>query len=150
MNAKEQIYALALASNLNAQHNLNWAITQLEAYGVLQLSHIFEIPCRNGVGRHYLNCACLMQSVLSLEEVVHHLKKLEKQTGRIRPSHKISLDIDLIAWQVHNNWHFNHKKMPFALDVQIPMSELIKHSYFEYDGKYQYKMIRRKTLCKES
>lgn len=144
MNAHEQIYALALASNFNARQNLNWAIAQLEVHGVLQLSQIFEIPCRNGVGKHYLNCACLMQSHLSLEHIIQYLQHLEKKAGRVRPSNQISLDIDLIAWQVHNNWHFNHKKMPFALDVQIPMSELIEHPYFKYDDEYPYKIITRK------
>lgn len=35
---------------------------------------------------------------LACEQIESFLKKLETDSGRVRPSHHISLDVDLIAW----------------------------------------------------
>lgn len=126
-------FALAIASNLNAQENISWAFNQLRHLGHLQQSDIFEIPCRDGVGADYLNSACLVKTSLNKSQIEQYIKNLEVQAGRIRPSHNISLDIDLIAWKHKDIWHFNQKKMPFPLDVKTPMYELIQHSVFAPD-----------------
>ena len=125
MNAPETIFALALASNLDAEQHFTFAYTQLATLGKVQFSSVYQIPCRDGIGDDYWNSACLLKSSLNPSEIEAFLKKLESDTGRIRPSHHISLDVDLIAWGTDlDHMQFNSKKLPLALDVKIPLYEL--------------------------
>lgn len=119
------IFALALASNLDAEQHFTFAYTQLATLGKVQFSSVYQIPCRDGIGDDYWNSACLLKSSLKPSEIEAFLKKLESDTGRIRPSHHISLDVDLIAWGTDlDHMQFNSKKLPLALDVKIPLYEL--------------------------
>ncbi|WP_347019829.1 2-amino-4-hydroxy-6-hydroxymethyldihydropteridine diphosphokinase [Acinetobacter calcoaceticus] len=125
MNAPEIIFALALASNLDAEQHFTFAYTQLATLGKVQFSSVYQIPCRDGIGDDYWNSACLLKSSLNPSQIEVFLKKLESDTGRIRPSHHISLDVDLIAWGSDlDHMQFNSKKLPLALDVKIPLYEL--------------------------
>lgn len=125
MNAPEIIFALALASNLDAEQHFTFAYTQLATLGKVQFSSVYQIPCRDGIGDDYWNSACLLKSSLNPSQIEAFLKKLESDTGRIRPSHHISLDVDLIAWGTDlDHMQFNSKKLPLALDVKIPLYEL--------------------------
>ena len=125
MNAPEIIFALALASNLDAEQHFTFAYTQLATLGKVQFSSVYQIPCRDGIGDDYWNSACLLKSSLNSSEIEAFLKKIESDTGRIRPSHHISLDVDLIAWGTDlDHMQFNSKKLPLALDVKIPLYEL--------------------------
>lgn len=133
MNDTETIFALALASNFEPQVHLDNAYQYIQSLGEVVFSNIYLIPCRDGVGADYWNSACLLKSHATLDEILTGLKALEVTSGRVRPSHKISLDVDLIAWGNHlNSMQFNPKKMPLALDVKIPLSELWQHPFFEY------------------
>ena len=98
MNATETIFALALASNVQQQQNFTFAYAQLAELGHVEFSPIYQIPCRDGIGADYWNSACLLRSTLSVDDIIETLKRLETQSGRVRPSHHISLDIDVIAW----------------------------------------------------
>ncbi|MDR6795279.1 2-amino-4-hydroxy-6-hydroxymethyldihydropteridine diphosphokinase [Acinetobacter calcoaceticus] len=125
MNAPEIIFALALASNLDAEQHFTFAYTQLATLGKVQFSSVYQIPCRDGIGDDYWNSACLLKSSLNPSQIEAFLKKFESDTGRIRPSHHISLDVDLIAWGTDlDHMQFNSKKLPLALDVKIPLYEL--------------------------
>ena len=85
----------------------------------------------------------MLRSHLSSSEMLDLLKDLEHQAGRVRPSHKISLDIDLIAFgQNLSDLQLNQKKMPFALDVKIPMYELIASDDFAYSEQVAYPKLR--------
>ncbi|MBF7685193.1 2-amino-4-hydroxy-6-hydroxymethyldihydropteridine diphosphokinase [Acinetobacter sp. B10A] len=140
------IFALALASNLNADRHLNWALQQLKQHGqLLAISSAYEMQCRDGVGADYLNSACVFESChLDQKTVSILIKSLEEKTGRVRPSHQISLDIDLIAWKdTHAQpWQFNLQKMPFALDVKVPLSEILPIKEFYVNHQYDYKKRR--------
>ena len=142
MNATETIFALALASNFQQQDNFHFAYQQLAQLGIVDFSSIYEIPCRDGVGEDYWNSACLLKSLLSIDAMIEKLKQLEQQSGRIRPSHHISLDIDVIAWgQNLNQMQFNPKKLPLALDVKIPLLELWQNDALKYNTALQYPVI---------
>lgn len=137
MNANEMIFALALASNLDPEKHFHVAIGQLQKLGVVAFSAIYKIPCRDAVGADYWNAACLIRSRVPLEQVEILLKKLEADSGRVRPSHHISLDVDLIAWgEDLNNMQFNSKKMPLPIDVKIPMQELWPHALFSHPAHH--------------
>ncbi|NAR59966.1 MULTISPECIES: 2-amino-4-hydroxy-6-hydroxymethyldihydropteridine diphosphokinase [Acinetobacter] len=142
MNATETIFALALASNVQQLENFNFAYTQIASLGAVEFSSIYEIPCRDGVGADYWNSACLLKSHLSVDEIIDLLKKLEQQSGRVRPSHHISLDIDVIAWgESLEHMQFNPKKLPLALDVKIPLYEIWKTQILQYDQKRRFPII---------
>ncbi|WP_284085270.1 2-amino-4-hydroxy-6-hydroxymethyldihydropteridine diphosphokinase [Acinetobacter haemolyticus] len=142
MIATETIFALALASNVQQLENFNFAYAQIMSLGTVEFSSIYEIPCRDGVGADYWNSACLLKSHLSVDEIVDILKKLEQQSGRVRPSHHISLDIDVIAWgESLDQMQFNPKKLPLALDVKIPLYELWPNQILQYDQNRRYPII---------
>lgn len=142
MNATETIFALALASNLQQQQNFTFAYEQIAQLGRVVFSPIYEIPCRDGIGADYWNSACLLTSQLSIDEITELLKRLEQQSGRTRPSHQITLDIDVIAWgHTLENMQFNPKKLPLALDVKIPLFDLWQHADLSYDQRVNYPVI---------
>ncbi|RKG34003.1 2-amino-4-hydroxy-6-hydroxymethyldihydropteridine diphosphokinase [Acinetobacter tianfuensis] len=133
MNVTETIFALALASNCQPQQNFQYAYAAIARLGAAEFSKTYLIPCRDGVGADYWNSACLLRSRCSVEQLQNLLKQLEAETGRVRPSHQISLDIDLIAWgNSLSKMEFNPKKMPLALDVKIPLHDLWRHESLKY------------------
>lgn len=137
MNDTAQIFALALASNQQPEQNFEIAMHQIGLLGEAIFSQIYLIPCRDGVGADYWNSACLLTSHLSENEIVRCLKKMEHDSGRVRPSHYISLDIDLIASGLDlSEMVFNPKKLPLALDVKIPLYELWQSEHLETDIRY--------------
>ena len=132
MNDTATIYALALASNQNPEHHFKTAFQQISALGEVKFSSIYLIPCRDGVGADYWNASCLLKTLKSPTEISSLLKKMEADSGRIRPSHQISLDIDLIAWGNNlETMQMNPKKLPLAVDVKIPLYELWQNPMFE-------------------
>lgn len=142
MNATETIFALALASNVQQQQNFTFAYEQLSRLGTVEFSSIYEIPCRDGIGADYWNSACLLKCRLCVDEVTEILKQLEAQSGRVRPSHHISLDIDVIAWgETLDHMQFNPKKLPLALDVKIPLYDLWQHADLAHPQSMQYPVI---------
>ena len=133
MNATETIFALALASNCQPKQNLKVATTQISDLGDVLFSKIYLIPCRDAVGADYWNAACLLKSHLAVDEMIAVLKQMEADSGRVRPSHHISLDIDLIAWGTDlADMQFNPKELPLALDVKIPMFDIWKDEKFSH------------------
>ena len=141
MNATETIFALALASNFNPKQHFQNALTQIQALGDAEFSKIYVIPCRDGIGADYWNSACLLKSTLSVAEISALLKKMETDSGRVRPSHNIALDMDLIAWgQDLAQMQFNPKKLPLALDVKIPMFDIWQDEMFKHDA-HQFPMV---------
>ena len=133
MNATETIFALALASNCQPQQHLRTAYAQLCLLGEVEFSPIYKIPCRDGVGADYWNSACLLKTAMSLDELTHALKQMEVASGRVRPSHQISLDVDLIAWGNQlDQMQWNPKKIPLALDVKIPLWDVWQNPYLHH------------------
>ena len=141
MNVTETIFALALASNCHPQQNFQHAFAQISDLGEVTFSKIFLIPCRDRIGEDYWNAACLLRSSLSVDEMSTLLKKMEADSGRVRPSHQISLDVDLIAWGNDlDHMQFNPKKLPLALDVKVPMLDLWTIDFFKHE-KHQFPII---------
>lgn len=133
MNDTVTLYALALASNHHPQPHFQTAYHALQQLGTAIFSDIYVMPCRDGVGADYWNACCLLSSHLSVDVLSQTLKQLEQDSGRIRPSHQISLDVDLIAWgSALPRMHFNPKKLPLALDVKIPMQQIWQHELFSH------------------
>ena len=127
------IYAIAIATNLEKAEHLQLCLDTLKTWGSWKVSSIYEIPCRDQVGADYWNAACLLKSSLSVADISVLLKNMEAASGRVRPSHQISLDVDLIAWGENlEHMQFNPKKLPLALDVKIPMFDVWKDNAFQH------------------
>ncbi|WP_374664217.1 2-amino-4-hydroxy-6-hydroxymethyldihydropteridine diphosphokinase [Acinetobacter sp.] len=134
MNVTETIYALALASNSQPKQHFQSAIAQISQLGEFKFSKIYLLPCRDGIGADYWNAACLVRSRMNAAEMTVYLKQMEAASGRIRPSHNIALDVDLIAWgNSLDHMQFNAKKMPLALDVKIPMLDIWPDAAFAHE-----------------
>ena len=141
MNATETIFALALASNSAPQYHFEKTFAQILNLGEASFSQIYVIPCRDGVGADDWNASCLVKSQLSVDEMIALLKKMEADSGRVRPSHSISLDVDLIAWGSDlTQMQFNPKKLPLALDVKIPMYDIWQDTLFNH-SQHQFPVI---------
>lgn len=142
MNATVTIFALALASNCHPEQHFQVAQQRILSWGTAAFSPIYVIPCREGIGADYWNSACLLYSTLSLETLLQGLKQIEADSGRIRPSHQISLDVDLIAWGENlDEMQFNTKKLPLPVDVKVPMADVWQHMLFTVVEKMQYKRV---------
>lgn len=143
MNATATIFALALASNCHPQQHFQAAQQRISELGEVRFSPIYLIPCRDSIGADYWNAACLLYSEVSVQDMTDLLKQMETDSGRVRPSHQISLDVDLIAWGNDlSQMEFNPKKLPLALDVKIPMHDIWFHPAFEYDRRLQYPQVK--------
>lgn len=143
MNATATIFALALASNCHPQQHFQAAQQRISELGEVRFSPIYLIPCRESIGADYWNAACLLYSEVSVQDMTDLLKQMETDSGRVRPSHQISLDVDLIAWGNDlSQMEFNPKKLPLALDVKIPMHDIWLHPAFEYDRRLQYPQVK--------
>lgn len=144
MNATATIFALALASNCHPQQHFQAAQQRISELGEFRFSPIYLIPCRDSIGADYWNAACLLYSEVSVQDMTDLLKQMETDSGRVRPSHQITLDVDLIAWgnDLSQMMEFNTKKLPLALDVKIPMHDIWSHPAFEYDRRLQYPQVK--------
>lgn len=97
---------------------------QLGALGSCQFSSVYQIPCRQGKGADYYNFAALLSTTLDFEQLNAVLKQLEQQAGRVRPSHDIPLDIDIIAWgETVDNLQIVASRLPLPFDATKPISE---------------------------
>ena len=146
MNANDTIFAIALASNLNPAQHLHAACQEIATWGQVHFSSHYVIPCRDGIGGDYWNSACLLTSSDSITVLMNKLEQLEQHAGRQRPSHQISLDVDLIAWGASlAQMQFNPKKMPLALDVKIPMFEIWPVDAFAHT-QHHFPMIQSSAV----
>ena len=137
MNDIAMMFALALASNQNPEYYFECAFRQIKFLGETQFSPIYLIPCRDGVGADYWNAACIVQSDLTVEQMIKFLKNMEFESGRVRPSHQISLDVDLIAWGANlSSMQFNVNKLPLAVDVKIPLYDIWADEQFKVSLNY--------------
>ena len=133
MNANEKIIKINKENNNNPKQHFLYASEQLAKIGQLQFSNIYLIPCRDGVGADYWNAAYLLKSSLSVADISVLLKNMEAASGRVRPSHQISLDVDLIACGSDlEHMKKKKKKLPLALDVKIPMFDVWKDAAFQH------------------
>ena len=129
--------ALTLTSKKNHEHHFERAFRQSKFLGETQFSPIYLIPCRDGVGADYWNAACIVQSDLTVEQMIKFLKNMEFESGRVRPSHQISLDVDLIAWGANlSSMQFNVNKLPLAVDVKIPLYDIWADEQFKVSLNY--------------
>lgn len=119
------LYALAISTNHNREHWTRYAMQQLESLGECQFSRVYEIACRQGKGADYYNFAALLTTGADFDVLNQFLKQLEQQAGRIRPSHHIPLDIDIVAYGATlESLDPVVSRLPLSFDAVKPLSEL--------------------------
>lgn len=119
------LYALAISSNIERWHWSQYARQQLALLGNCQFSSIYQIPCRQGKGADYYNFAAILQTNLTIDGLSQHLKQLEQHAGRVRPSHQIPLDIDIVAYGVDlAHLELVASRLPLPFDATKPLAEL--------------------------
>lgn len=135
------IFALSLGSNQDRVRWINHAVKQLNDLGHCEFSRVYEIPCRDGKGADYYNLAALLRCDLTLEQMNDWIKQQELAAGRVRPSHQISLDIDVIACgEQLQQMRVVAKKLPLPFDVSMPLAEIWPECP-EYSGRMSFKII---------
>lgn len=140
------LYALAISSNQNRIHWTRIAMQQLSDMGECKFSNIYQIPCRQGKGKDYYNFAALLNSQLTFDALDQALKKLEAHSGRVRPSHDIPLDIDIIAFgDTLDNLQIVASRLPLPFDATKPLSELW-HDCPDSSGSMPFQIVRLERL----
>jgi 2-amino-4-hydroxy-6-hydroxymethyldihydropteridine diphosphokinase len=93
---------LSLGSNINPVFNLMQAINSLEEiFDDVQQSSVYESKAIGFDGDNFLNLVALIDTDMSLGELVLSLKTIEDQQGRDRQALKLSgrtLDIDVLTY----------------------------------------------------
>lgn len=94
---------IALGSNIDARENVEKAIDQLQAH--FQLKKVAGPIVTSPIGitdqPDFLNAVALIETALSIEELVSVLKKIEDEMGRDRSRAKFGpreIDLDVIIW----------------------------------------------------
>lgn len=119
------LYALAISSNQNREHWTRYAMQQLEHLGECRFSRVYQIPCRQGKGADYYNFAALLDTSLDFNQLNDILKQLEQEAGRIRPSHHIALDMDIVGYGATiSSLQPVASRLPLPFDAVKPLSEL--------------------------
>ncbi|HWJ37710.1 MAG TPA: 2-amino-4-hydroxy-6-hydroxymethyldihydropteridine diphosphokinase [Sphingomicrobium sp.] len=101
------LYAIAIGSNRpHGRHGrppavIEAAIARLdEEFGLFDASPIMLNAAHGGAGRDFANAVAIIESNLEPAEMLHRLKRLEREFGR-RPGKRWGprvLDLDLVLW----------------------------------------------------
>jgi|TARA_B100000780_G_scaffold12238_1_gene8326 2-amino-4-hydroxy-6-hydroxymethyldihydropteridine diphosphokinase len=123
-------YFLSLGSNINAQKNIKFAVSELqEIFLDLKSSSTHQTKAEGFEGEDFLNLVTSGTSLLSFEALNKKLKGIEDSAGRDRNGQKFgprTLDIDIVL-QVdeENEIVFESDEVKKYKFVSDPLKELI-------------------------
>jgi 2-amino-4-hydroxy-6-hydroxymethyldihydropteridine diphosphokinase len=123
-------YFLSLGSNINAQKNIKFAVSELqEIFLDLKSSSTYQTKAEGFEGEDFLNLVTSGTSLLSFEALNKKLKGIEDSAGRDRNGPKFgsrALDIDIVL-QVdeQNEIVFESDEVKKYKFVSDPLKELI-------------------------
>ena len=123
-------YFLSLGSNINAQKNIKFAVSELqEIFLDLKSSSTHQTKAEGFEGEDFLNLVTSGTSLLSFEALNKKLKGIEDSAGRDRNGQKFgprTLDIDIVL-QVdeQNEIVFESDEVKKYKFVSDPLKELI-------------------------
>ena len=123
-------YFLSLGSNINAQKNIKFAVSELQKFFLdLKSSSIHQTKAEGFEGEDFLNLVTSGTSLLSFEALNKKLKGIEDSAGRDRNGPKFgprTLDIDIVL-QVdeENEIVFESEEVKKYKFVSDPLKELI-------------------------
>lgn len=123
MNALVKV-ALSLGSNIDRYRHINAGLNDLEAeFGSVLCSPVYESASVGFDGSPFLNLIAVIETPLSLSDVIKLLKQIEDRNGRDRSGPKFgprTLDIDVVTYGEHYG----------ELEgVQLPRAELYQNAF---------------------
>ena len=129
---------LSLGSNLgNRLQNLQRSIDFIHSHvaTVVKVSGIYENPAMGFVGDAFYNCALLVHTNKTAQELLEGLQQAEHQGGRVRSADgqhiSRTIDVDLIAFNndVINELHLQvpHPRMQLRNFVLLPLRDVAPH-----------------------
>ena len=123
-------YFLSLGSNINAQKNINFAVSELqEIFLDLKSSSTHQTKAEGFEGEDFLNIVTSGTSLLSFEALNKKLKGIEDSAGRDRNDPKFgprTLDIDIVLQiDEQNEIVFESDEVKKYKFVSDPLKELI-------------------------
>ena len=114
---------ISLGSNIHAKKNILSGLEALsEEFLELKLSQVYESESVGFSGDNFINLVAQAQTDLSVEEVTHVLKQIEKEQGRIKNIEKFSdrtLDLDLLLYD----------DLICSSPVELPRDEIHKNAF---------------------
>lgn len=115
---------LSLGSNVDREYHLKAALDALAlAYGVLDVSPVYESAAVGFAGDAFFNLAVALQTEESLGVLKQHLKQIEDDCGRDRSQPKFSdrtLDIDVLTFGTLSG---------MVEGIRLPRYEVYKNAY---------------------
>jgi 2-amino-4-hydroxy-6-hydroxymethyldihydropteridine diphosphokinase len=95
-------YAIALGSNRRSRHGSPAGTLRaaLRALGPVAVSTIRNTPALGPAGRSFANAVAIVESALPPDELLAHLKRIEREFGRrggMRWGPRV-LDLDIVLW----------------------------------------------------
>jgi 2-amino-4-hydroxy-6-hydroxymethyldihydropteridine diphosphokinase len=95
-------YAIALGSNRRSRHGSPAGTLRaaLRALGPVAVSTIRNTPALGPAGRSFANAVAIVESALPPDELLAHLKRIERDFGRrggMRWGPRV-LDLDIVLW----------------------------------------------------
>ena len=123
-------YFLSLGSNINAQKNIKFAVSELqEIFLDLKSSSTHQTKAEGFEGEDFLNLVTSGTSLLSFEALNKKLKGIEDSAGRDRNGQKFgprTLDIDIVLQiDEQNEIVFESDEVKKYKFVSDPLKELI-------------------------
>jgi len=134
MSNQNQV-VLALGSNQgNRLKNIQLAIDTIhnEVGTVVKISRLYEFPAWGFTSESFYNCALLLHTTLSGQEILEKILAIEQTLGRVRSSQEgyqpRVIDIDIIVFNEDiidtKNLQVPHSLMHERLFVLLPMLDL--------------------------
>ncbi len=118
------VISLSLGSNIDRFRHINLGLDALErVFGAVTCSPVYESAAVGFAGSPFLNLIVLVESELSLTEVIRILKGIEDENGRDRSGPKFSartLDIDVVTYG---------DQFGLVDGIQLPRPELFKNAF---------------------
>jgi 2-amino-4-hydroxy-6-hydroxymethyldihydropteridine diphosphokinase len=118
-----QVY-VGVGSNIAREGNIRAGLAAMRAaFGVLQISSMYETPAMGFVGDPFYNLVVRFETELDARAVKTELDRIEQAYGRERSATKFSsrtLDLDLLLWD-DVDLH--------AEGLDVPRHEIMKYAF---------------------
>jgi 2-amino-4-hydroxy-6-hydroxymethyldihydropteridine diphosphokinase len=115
---------LSLGSNIERQRHIRQALEDLrKGFGSLVVSPIYESEAVGCEGENFFNLVVGIRTSLSIEDLAHRLRDIERQHGRRRSSDKFAprtLDIDILTYG---------DRVVDQDDIQLPRDEITRYAF---------------------
>ncbi|AOE49150.1 2-amino-4-hydroxy-6-hydroxymethyldihydropteridine diphosphokinase [Kangiella sediminilitoris] len=114
---------ISIGSNQDAERQVRYGLKQLSYFfSDLHVSHVYESEAVGFEGDNFLNLVASARTQMTISQVDHAFKRIEKQAGRVRGGEKFSnrtLDIDLLLYD----------DIVCEKPIRLPRDEVLYHAF---------------------